>query len=548
MNQLSKALSAMALSAFIAVCSVPASYSYGADTETQQKFTVHYDISEDGIFIPEDEDGNVPELKDEQLSANSSFYITDIVPEKEGFIFSGWTMDDIVGYTANDVCRITDSDVTLHPVWVDENDETMHKIIFHVEHDGVVNEDAKKYVPDQKQLKGRLVEIPAWTFPVDGYKQRGWTDGVHEFSVYQKVIVHGDITFTPNMKKLYKLIYTVGDADRINGVTSLEFENPEGENTNLQALNRFSRNGFNNTGWHCEDDGKDYKAYDVITMPSHDVIMTPIWEPIRYNVLFKPTSGSAGLVKVQGYTDTKIVAPECTVTKEGYTFGGWQYGDTIVQPGEEYLIVGAKPGLGISFTAVWNPVEEEIAPYSHVINVYRYNTYEPVKDAQIYGIWTLINDGGVAQPLEIIDTSKSNPFVLSYEKYLNEKECSLQIISSYSDSKYFVHMKDYKIETDEENHITYHTVFVSERKYGDVNCDSSIDMGDVVLIMQSLANPNKYGYEGSDKNAITDLGLANADVWNSGDGVTGQDALHIQKYLLGLCEITAKVTVSPMPE
>jgi hypothetical protein len=109
-------------------------------------------------------------------------------------------------------------------------------------------------------------------------------------------------------------------------------------------------------------------------------------------------------------------------------------------------------------------------------------------------------------------------------------------------------MKDYKIETDEENHITYHTVFVSERKYGDVNCDSSIDMGDVVLIMQSLANPNKYGYEGSDKNAITDLGLANADVWNSGDGVTGQDALHIQKYLLGLCEITAKVTVSPMPE
>ena len=34
-------------------------------------------------------------------------------------------------------------------------------------------------------------------------------------------------------------------------------------------------------------------------------------------------------------------------------------------------------------------------------------------------------------------------------------------------------------------------------KYGDANCDGSVDMADAVLIMQALANPNKYGLDGT---------------------------------------------------
>ena len=57
-------------------------------------------------------------------------------------------------------------------------------------------------------------------------------------------------------------------------------------------------------------------------------------------------------------------------------------------------------------------------------------------------------------------------------------------------------------------------------------------MSDVVLIMQSLANPNKYALGGSDEKAITAQGLANADVADHGNGVTAGDALRIQEYLL----------------
>ncbi len=63
-------------------------------------------------------------------------------------------------------------------------------------------------------------------------------------------------------------------------------------------------------------------------------------------------------------------------------------------------------------------------------------------------------------------------------------------------------------------------------KWGDANNDKGVDMSDVVLIMQSLANPNKY--------KLTEPGLYNADVSEAGGGITSNDALVIQKFLLGL--------------
>ena len=56
--------------------------------------------------------------------------------------------------------------------------------------------------------------------------------------------------------------------------------------------------------------------------------------------------------------------------------------------------------------------------------------------------------------------------------------------------------------------------------WGDANDDGSVDMSDVVLIMQSLANPNKYGLNGSDKNHITSNGLYSGSVVKRNGSVT----------------------------
>ena len=77
-------------------------------------------------------------------------------------------------------------------------------------------------------------------------------------------------------------------------------------------------------------------------------------------------------------------------------------------------------------------------------------------------------------------------------------------------------------------------ITVPDTLYGDSNCDELVNMADCVLIMQYLANPARYGPDSA--TGITSQGLVNADVYGNSDGVTGKDALSIQRHLLGLIE------------
>ena len=85
------------------------------------------------------------------------------------------------------------------------------------------------------------------------------------------------------------------------------------------------------------------------------------------------------------------------------------------------------------------------------------------------------------------------------------------------------------VETTTTNPATTTTVTTESAQQGmagDSNGDGAVDMSDAVLIMQSLANPDKY--------VIAAENMLNADVDNRGNGITSSDSLAIQKYLLGL--------------
>jgi len=58
---------------------------------------------------------------------------------------------------------------------------------------------------------------------------------------------------------------------------------------------------------------------------------------------------------------------------------------------------------------------------------------------------------------------------------------------------------------------------------GDANFDQKIDSADVVIVASYVGNP--------DKNPVDKQAIINADVHNSGDGLTAGDALMIQQYL-----------------
>ncbi|MCM1132026.1 MAG: glycoside hydrolase family 9 protein [Ruminococcus flavefaciens] len=71
--------------------------------------------------------------------------------------------------------------------------------------------------------------------------------------------------------------------------------------------------------------------------------------------------------------------------------------------------------------------------------------------------------------------------------------------------------------------------------YGDANEDGIVDVADAAAIIQSLGNKDKY--------ALSAQGAKNADVYNNGDGVTGMDALVIQKvaaHMLNLSDLPVR--------
>ncbi|MDE6519492.1 MAG: leucine-rich repeat protein [Ruminococcus sp.] len=63
---------------------------------------------------------------------------------------------------------------------------------------------------------------------------------------------------------------------------------------------------------------------------------------------------------------------------------------------------------------------------------------------------------------------------------------------------------------------------------GDANCDGAVNIADATAIVQHLGNQDKYG--------LSEHGLINADCCNVGDGVTGLDALAIQKLEAGMID------------
>ena len=68
--------------------------------------------------------------------------------------------------------------------------------------------------------------------------------------------------------------------------------------------------------------------------------------------------------------------------------------------------------------------------------------------------------------------------------------------------------------------------------WGDVNFDGRVTMGDSLAILQYIANADKY--------PLQDAALEIADVYNHGDGITGMDAVSIQRYDTG--------AISSLPE
>lgn len=343
-----KSLTAATISAVITLGTVGIYSTTGAvAADDQQLFTLNYNIN------PEEYDIEEPELLTPVETSSGNYVIMpEISIESGNLLLSGWTYDGFYMYEAGDYFKMPENDVTLEPVWVDIKTTTLYEISYNT-----VGDDYELFNNKYKggsHAPGSAVTVTLETIGRSGYTQLGWKYEGHSLRNGDKMIMPDhDVVFEPNWFKYYSVVYYAGDVDKINGSQRLSFDKYETQVFDLADSSRLSRSGYTLSGWLCDLDDKVYKPIEQYPMPSSDVTFTAVWTAKTYVIVFKSNNGKNQTIKVSGETDTAITAPECTFEKSGYKFVGWDYEGTIYNAGEDFIVPGALPGLGISLSAVW---------------------------------------------------------------------------------------------------------------------------------------------------------------------------------------------------
>jgi hypothetical protein len=357
MKKIFKSCVAAVVSTTVAICSANIYISSYAETESETTtYTFTYNINLDEIET-EDADAFVSI----QAAAGDNITIPDATFNIGTSYLSGWTVDDIFLYEAGDVYKMPDHDVVINPVLIDPTAE-LYSVTYDT--DGDDYDLSTTSFKEKFYLPGQAVSASTQSIQRTGYKQLGWYWGDTYVTSSDKLIMPAeDVVFEPAWFKQCNIYYEAGDVDRIIGNSSYVFEKTESLTIDLANSSRLSRAGFTLSGWLCDIDGKVYEPVSQFVVPSTDVHFTAVWTPKTYTVVFNPNNGKDASIKISGETDTAITVPECTSVKAGYKFAGWLYDGVTYKAGEEFVIPGAAPGLGISLKAVWvedTGEEEEI--------------------------------------------------------------------------------------------------------------------------------------------------------------------------------------------
>ncbi|SEK57892.1 Listeria/Bacterioides repeat-containing protein [Ruminococcus sp. YRD2003] len=411
-----------------------------ADDEGKKEIKLIYEIDEDATA------GKTTDLSLFEPSTTDEAHTN--VPAgnftKKGYIFSGWTYDGVVGYSSGQFVDLpADADeVVFHMCWIDPTQEK-HTVKYVLERDGMTFENPE-WLEDESYSPNEVFTPNDTTVFVEKETENGtlkyvskWlTDGERVYSyATQLVMPDHDIVLYPILYRKIQLTYFAGDVDRLNGNSEFSFEKTEGTSDELAGKDRFSRRGFTLTGWESSADGKIYKPTETVVMPGEDVTFTAVWQPVEYKVVFNPGNGGT-VIKIPAETDTVITCPAPEITVDGKHFAGWKSNDDgkIYQIGDEYKVLGAVPGMGISFKAVW---EDGDAP-------------------------------------EVTTTTFSST---------TSATTTSATTSSASTS----------VTTSTATATTVATFIPEDIISGDANCDKKVSVADSVAILQHIGNHDKYG-------------------------------------------------------
>ena len=92
----------------------------------------------------------------------------------------------------------------------------------------------------------------------------------------------------------------------------------------ILTKNIFTRTGYTFTGWSTATSGSvEYVDEDSYTMGFSSVTLYAIWSPDTNTIQFNNNGGTGTMSNISAVTDVPFALPDCTFTKEYWTFIGW---------------------------------------------------------------------------------------------------------------------------------------------------------------------------------------------------------------------------------
>lgn len=414
-----------------------------------------------------------------------------------------------------------------------------------------------------------------------GIKYKGEENESYDIflEIYENKIMKGSLTLTPPQKLEYKIgeeLDLTGGMTKGNGVIESTLYGEDGvwddfgTNLSLKNIDAYNFDNSKPGEYVIKYKPRNYNSIDQydLTVKPKDFTVTVVDS--------ERTDGATAKISIvdadtaENIKDVKAILFKCANNKniapdKDEIIAMW---DTSINPERMFTETDFAPNkyYYIGFENIPDGYNNDIKIYNrgYHFSAEEYFNFENDKDNAVWTVKLKANEptpisddtfgfrlygryiGIWEQPMnigivEIKDSEGKTVNILPLDNSFSISDgdytATLNVISKdyscFSDKIINFTVKDGKTETSLDYNVERSNF--TDFGNGDSNNDKIIDMADSVLIMQSLANPSKYGVNGTDEHHITEQGLLRADI--DGNGVTNMDALTIQNYLLGNLKI-----------
>ena len=273
-------------------------------------------------------------------NASESFELNN--PQKEGYIFTGWTGSN--GNEPQVVVKI-EKGTEGNKSFTANYSAVAYKITYILGDDSIENNNPAGY--------NRASETIILSEPIrDGYTFKGWTGSngdIPQLNVSIEQGSTGDKEFRANFSPVsYKIAYTLNDG-------LVENANPESYDITSATItiNNPTKDYYNFIGWTGTGLNSPTTNLSIIQGSKGDKAFVANFAPVNYSIAYNLNGGELAKVNPVEYDVTSSTINLNNPTKIGHTFKGWSGTDLT---GDENLSLSIPQGSNgnRSYTANWS--------------------------------------------------------------------------------------------------------------------------------------------------------------------------------------------------